>query len=74
LSETYSVAAAPGLQQAIDLVVVRAGPAQELDPEERQRLFEEGRRLTLDDVRDLARTLRDQGGLVREDGLEPSFS
>ena len=74
LSETYGVAAAPGLQQAIDLVVAQVGPAQELDPEERRTLFEEGRRLTLDDVRDLARTLRDQGALAGEEGLERSSS
>jgi predicted ATPase len=69
LSETYGIEMARGLREVIDLVLRESPPAEQLPEEERRRLFEEGRRLTLDDVqavlRDLAAGHEDQTTPVR---------
>jgi predicted ATPase len=50
LSETYGITMARGLREAVDVVLAESVPSEQLDPDEQQRLKEEGRRLTLDDV------------------------
>ena len=64
LSETYGITMARGLREVVDLVLRESAPAEELDADERQRLLEEGRQLTLDDVfgvvRDLAAGQEDE--------------
>jgi predicted ATPase len=64
LSETYGIAMARGLREVIDLVLRESAPAEQLPADERRRLFDEGRRLTLDDVlavvRDLAAGQEDE--------------
>jgi hypothetical protein len=57
LSQTYGISMARGLRDVLDLVLRESPPAELLDAEERERLVEEGRRLTLDDVFDVARDL-----------------
>jgi hypothetical protein len=60
LSETYGVQYPPRLREIVDFVLAQAGPGEELDADERQRLMEEGQRLTLDGVLEVARTLGDE--------------
>jgi tetratricopeptide (TPR) repeat protein len=55
LSETYGITMARGLREVLDLVLRESPPSEQLDPDEEQRLMEEGRRLTLDDVLELVR-------------------
>jgi predicted ATPase/class 3 adenylate cyclase len=55
LSETYGITMARPLREVIDLVLQESAPAEQLDSEERQRLVEEGRRLTLDEVFEVVR-------------------
>ena len=57
LSQTYGISMARGLRDVVDLVLREAPAAEQLDAEERERLVEEGRRLTLDDVFEVARDL-----------------
>ena len=57
LSQTYGIAMARGLGEVVDLVLREAPPAEQLEAEERERLLEEGRRLTLDDVFEVIRDL-----------------
>jgi predicted ATPase/class 3 adenylate cyclase len=69
LSETYGITMARGLREVIDLLLRESVPMEQLPEEERRHLFEEGRRLTLDDVlavvRDLAGGHEDQPAPVR---------
>jgi hypothetical protein len=57
LSETYGISMARGLREVVDLVLRQSAPVEQLDAAERQRLIEEGRRLTLDDVFEVVRDL-----------------
>ena len=48
---------ARGLREVVELVLREAPPAEQLEAEERERLVDEGRRLTLDDVFEVIRDL-----------------
>ncbi len=64
LSKTYGIQMSPRLREVFVSILAQAGPAEELDPQERQRLMDEGRRLTLGEVLESARRLaqdRDNG-------------
>ncbi len=65
LSQTYGISMARGLSEVVDLVLREAPPAEQLDAAERELLFEEGRRLTLDDVFEVIR------GLAAGQAVEP---
>jgi predicted ATPase/class 3 adenylate cyclase len=57
LSETYGIEVSAGLMDVVDLVLAQVGQAEELELDERQRLFDEGRRLTIDEAIDAARAM-----------------
>ena len=57
LSQTYGISMARGLREVVELVLREAPPAEQLEAEERERLVDEGRRLTLDDVFEVIRDL-----------------
>jgi hypothetical protein len=57
LSQTYGIQMSPRLGEVFAFILTQAGPAEELDPKERQLLMDEGRRMTLDDVLESARRL-----------------
>ena len=65
MSQTYGISMARGLSEVVDLVLREAPPAEQLDAAERELLFEEGRRLTLDDVFEVIR------GLAAGQAVEP---
>jgi hypothetical protein len=66
LSETYGVQLPRGLRDVLEAVRAQAGPSATLEHEERQRLVDEGRRMTLDDVLD---TIGDLSG--RDSAIAP---
>jgi hypothetical protein len=60
LSQTYGIQMSPRLRDVTDIILAQAGPPSELDPVERARLVEEGRRLTYDDLLRIARDLSEE--------------